>query len=81
MFVRYVTLLEDKGCQRCRAATQEFVESGGKRTEDVMSTEVEMDQGLAVQTVGQVGHVHAVQAAVGQFQTLKWRIEGTREGN
>lgn len=80
MVVLNVAFLEDEGRQRCRAATQEFVECGGKRAEDVMSAEVEVDQGFTVQTVGQVGHVHAVQAAVSQLQTLQWRIKRAGEG-
>lgn len=43
------------------------MEAGGERAEDVVSTDVQADQGLAVEAVGKVCHVHTVQAAVGQF--------------
>lgn len=41
------------------------METGGERTEDVMSADVQADQGLAVEAVGKVRHVHTAQAAVG----------------
>lgn len=41
-----------------------------------MAADVEVNQGFTVEAVGQVCHVHTVQSAVGQFQTLKWSVEG-----
>ena len=53
------------------------METGGERAEDVMSADVQTDQELTVEAVRQVGHVQAVQAAIGQLQALKWSVEGT----
>lgn len=51
------------------------MESSGERAEDVVSADVQADQGLAVEAVRQVRHVHAVQAAVGQLQALQRGVE------
>lgn len=50
---------------------------GGERAEEVVSAEVQVSEGLAVEAVGQVGHVHTAQAAVGQLQALQWCVERT----
>lgn len=57
------------------------MKSGGERYEDIMTTDVQADQGLTVEAVGQVRHVHAVQATVRQLQASQWSVEGTRHTN
>ncbi len=56
------------------------MESCGERAEDVVTADVQADQGLAVEAVGKVRHVHTVQAAIGQLQALQWSVERTAEG-
>ncbi len=79
MLVLYVAFFKGQAGQRGRAPAEQFVERGGERAEDVMSADVQADQGLAVEAVGKVRHVHAVQAAVGQLQALQWSVERTGE--
>lgn len=53
------------------------METGGEGAEDVVAADVQADQGLAVEAVGEVGHVKTVQATVGQFQALQRSLERT----
>lgn len=53
------------------------METGGEGDEDVVSADVQADQGLTVEAVGEVRHVHPVQAAVGQLQALQRSVERT----
>lgn len=68
MLVLYVALLESQSRQSSRTPAKQFVYRGGERVKEVVSTDVKVNQGLTVETVGQVGHVYTVQAAVGQLQ-------------
>lgn len=77
MLVSYVTFFEGQAGHCGRAAAKQFVETVGERAEDVVSADVQADQGLAVEAVRKVRHVHAVQTAVGQVQALQWSVERT----
>lgn len=53
------------------------METGGERAKDIMTADVQVDQGLTVEAVGKVCHVHTVQEAVGQLQALQRSVERT----
>lgn len=76
MLVLYVTLLKGQGGECSRAMAKQFLETGGEGVKDVMSADVQADQGLTVEAVGQVRHVQTVQVAVGHLQALQWSVEG-----
>lgn len=77
MLVLYVTFFKDQAGQCNRATAEQFVETGGERAKDIMTADVQANQGLTVEAVGKVRHVHTVQKAVGQLQALQRSVERT----
>lgn len=77
MLVLYITLFNGQAGQCGRGPAEQFVEVGGEGAEYVVPADVQADQGLTVQAVGEVRHVHAAQRAVGQVQALQRSVEWT----
>lgn len=67
MVVLEVAFFKSESGQGTRAVAEEFVERCREKAKDVVSANIQADEGVTVEAVGQVCHVHSVQTTVRQL--------------